>query len=577
MAPRKEKSVELQDPLHQAMWKGMKRAPMTLFKPIAGEKSRKLLLIVFALSCMIPILVMVFIVYQYLLPLIDTDVSGLLGSTLTYGIAIMFIFPLLGFFLMLRRIRSLENLASEIRVKSREVTNGQKAFCEQTIAAQSDLLPPATDDTQDAGEENEIQSLINSFNTIFQTAADQLAEREHLKELLASLIAVASDLTSELEFNRLFPMIIGRVTEVMEAERTSLYVIDWDTRELWTKVAEGVETITVPLGKGISGLVAETGQPINVADAWELPYFDRSFDLHNNFRTRSVLCFPIKGRTGQNIGVLQVINKKGQDRFDRRDEVFLKSLASQVGIALENSLLIDELKLSFNSSITTLSAIVDARHPLTAGHSMRVTEYSLLIAKEMHLGENEIEVLRLAALLHDIGKIGIHDAILRKEGLFTTAEREEMNTHPVKTRTILEKFYFPRRLRFVPEIACHHHEKVDGSGYPDGLNGDALPLGSKIIAVADVFDALTSRREYPKYADQEMLGRQPMPLRTAISLLQKEAGSHFAPEVVSAFLRCLPQALLNFRGEHFTPEYMDETLHRLAPESTQGVSGPWLP
>ena len=194
MAPRKEKSVELQDPLHQAMWKGMKRAPMTLFKPIAGEKSRKLLLIVFALSCMIPILVMVFIVYHYLLPLIDADASGLLGSALTYGIAIMFIFPLLGFFLMLRRIRSLENLASEIRVKSREVTNGQKAFCEQTIAAQSDLLPPATDDTQDAGEENEIQSLINSFNAIFQTAADQLAEREHLKELLASLIAVASEI-----------------------------------------------------------------------------------------------------------------------------------------------------------------------------------------------------------------------------------------------------------------------------------------------------------------------------------------------------------------------------------------------
>jgi response regulator RpfG family c-di-GMP phosphodiesterase len=105
------------------------------------------------------------------------------------------------------------------------------------------------------------------------------------------------------------------------------------------------------------------------------------------------------------------------------------------------------------------------------------------------------------------------------------------------------------------------------------LNGDALPLGSKIIAVADVFDAITSRREYPKYADQETLGREPMPLKAAISLLQQEAGSHFAPDVVSAFLRCLPQALLHFRGEHFTQEYMDETLHRLAPERTHSVSG----
>jgi putative nucleotidyltransferase with HDIG domain len=550
---------------------------MIRFKPLAGEKSRRLFLALFALSSLLPLLVLIFIVYQYLLPLIDADGSGLLGNILTYGILIMFLFPLMSFFLIFRWIRSLENITNQIRAKSMEIADGTKEFSHQTINIAENLLPRATVDARNSGEDNEIQSLVRSFNEIFQTAADQLAEREHLKELLANLIGVASDITSELEFNRLFPMIIGRVTEVMEAERTSLYVIDWDNRELWTKVAEGVETITVPLGKGISGLVAETGQMLNVADAWELPYFDRSFDQRNNFRTRSVLCLPIRGRTGQNIGVIQVINKKGKESFDRRDEIFLKGLASQVGIALENSLLIDELKLSFNSSISTLSAIVDARHPLTAGHSLRVTEYSLLIAKEMRLSENDIEVLRLAALLHDIGKIGIRDAVLLKEGLFTPEERQEMNSHPVKTRGILEKFYFPRRLRSVPDIASHHHEKVDGSGYPDGMNGDALPLGSRIIAVADVFDALTSRREYPKYTSQETMGSEPMPLKAAISLLQQEAGSHLAPEVVSAFLRCLPQVLLLYRGEHFPPAYVDETLHRLAPGHLHRAAGLPLP
>jgi putative nucleotidyltransferase with HDIG domain len=550
---------------------------MILFKSLAGEKSRRLFLSFFALSSLLPLLVLIFICYEYLFPLIVADGSGLLGNTLTYGILIMFLFPLMSFLLISRWIRSLENITNQIRTKSMEIMKGTKEFSDQTIAVEEDLLPQATVDTPIGGEENEIQSLVRSFNEIFQTAADQLAEREHLKELLASLIGVASDLTSELEFNRLFPMIIGRVTEVMEAERTSLYVIDWEHRELWTKVAEGIETITVPLGKGISGLVAETGQMLNVADAWDLPYFDRSFDQRNHFRTRSVLCLPIRGRTGQNIGVIQVINKKGKEHFDRRDEVFLKGLASQVGIALDNSLLIDELKLSFNSSISTLSAIVDARHPLTAGHSLRVTEYSLLIAREMHLSENDIEVLRLAALLHDIGKIGIRDAVLLKEGLFTPQERQEMKSHPVKTRGILEKFYFPRRLRSVPDIACHHHENVDGSGYPDGMIGDALPLGSRIIAVADVFDALTSRREYPKYTSRETMGREPMPLKVAISLLQQEAGSHLAPEIVSAFLRCLPQALLHFRGEHFSPEYMDETLHRLAPGHLHRAAGLPLP
>ena len=539
---------------------------MKFFKPMAEEKSKKIFLVFFVLSSIFPLLIFIFISDQYLQPFIDADKSGQLGETLIYGLLVMLFFPLLSFFLMFRRIRALEGLTREIRAKSAEVIEGKKSFGEQSIEVRETFLIPARGDTGNAGDENEIQSLIQSFNNIFQTAADQLAEREHLKELLAKLIALASDLTAELEPSRLFPLIISRVTEVMAVERTSLYVIDWDKRELWTKVAEGIDPIALPLGKGISGRVAETGEGINVVDAWELPYFDRSFDLINNFRTRSVLCLPVKSPTGQMIGVLQVINKKEATGFDLKDEVFMKSLASQVGIALENSFLIDEARLSFNSSISTLSATVDARHPLTAGHSLRVTEYSLLVAGEFNLDRNDIEVLRLAAILHDIGKIGIRDAVLLKEGVFTPEEREEMNTHPVKTKTILEKFHFPRNLRAVPEIAGRHHEKVNGQGYPDGLTGDRIPLGSKIIAVADVFDALTSRREYPKYDGDKTMGPGAMPLMQAISIIQKETGSYFALEVVSAFLRCLPRALRLYRGSHFAPEYVDEAIRRLAPE-----------
>lgn len=548
---------------------------MKYFRSIAFEGTRKIFLTFFTISCLIPLLVMIFITSEYLLPIIEADTSGILGSALTYGLIVMFFFPLISFFLMSRWIASLEGLTREIRTKSEELVDGRKAFREQAIEdnGNSLLLRRRGEPAAESGE-NEIQSLIHSFNTIFQTAADQLTEREHLKELLASLIALASDLTSELESSRLFPLIISRVTSVMSAERTSLYVIDWDKHQLWTKVAEGIDPITLPLGRGISGRVAETGGMINVPDAWELPYFDRSFDEANRFRTRSVICLPVKNPLGEMIGVLQVINKKGSDCFDRRDEVFLKGLASQVGIALENSLLIDEVKLSFTSSISTLSAIVDARHPLTAGHSQRVTEYSLLIASEMNVGKNDIEVLRLAALLHDIGKIGIRDAVLLKEGLFTPAEKAEMSTHPAKTRQILDKFHFPKSLRAVPEIAGCHHEKVDGRGYPDGLTGDQLPLGAKIIAVADVFDALTSRREYPKYTGEATLDQTPMPLSTALLILRKDAGSHFDPDVVDAFMRCLPRILEINRDNHFPQEYMVETLHRLELESGRNTATP---
>ncbi|MBE9547263.1 MAG: HD domain-containing protein [Proteobacteria bacterium] len=195
-----------------------------------------------------------------------------------------------------------------------------------------------------------------------------------------------------------------------------------------------------------------------------------------------------------------------------------------------------------------------------------MTEYSLLIAGEMGINKQNMEVLKFAALLHDIGKIGIRDEVLLKNGPFTPEERAEMNTHPVKTKTILDKFRFSKVLQEVPEIAAYHHEKINGQGYPNGLTGDRLPLGSKIMAVADVFDALTSRRDYPKHVSGETLDRDPMPLAKAISILEDEAGSHFAPDVVAAFLRCLPRVLLLHRGDHFPPEYVDDTIRSLAPD-----------
>lgn len=533
---------------------------MSFFRSLTQEKSKKIFLISFFMSTLFPVLIIIVASYYYLLPILSAHEIEKLREVFTYGLMVLLFFPLLTFFLMFRWFSFLEKITTEITTKTMEVSAGKKDFAGQNLQVDDNYLSNIHSIAPKGKDENEIQSIIRSFNEIFQTAADQIEERNRIKELLAGLIAMASDLTSELDFDRLFPLIIGKVTDAMAAERTSLYVIDWEKNEIWTRVAQGIGQIRLPLGEGISGRVAESGEMINVADAWELPYFNRTYDETNQFRTRSVLCIPIRGRRKRNIGVLQVINKKGKDRFDQDDEILIKGLVSQVGIALENSLLVDELKLSFERSIGSLSATVDAKHPFTAGHSERVTEYSLLMAGELGLTQDQCEVLKYASLLHDIGKIGIRDDILTKNGAFTPDEWTEMQLHPVKTRIILEKFHFPEHLRRVPEIASCHHERINGKGYPSGLQGDAIPLESKIMAVADVFDALTSKRDYPKYAFGEILKDDRMPIKKVIAILHGDTGSHFDPVVVDAFQRCLKKALLRYRGAHFPPEYVDDFL-----------------
>lgn len=506
---------------------------------LAESEHKRTMAVVFALTSLLPLLIMIYVLVEYALPYLNAYQIAGLSVVFVYCLSAMFIVSLLGFLLISRSMAALSNLTSVFRSRS----------------------------VQASDPEPENEDLGNSFYTIFQTAAGRGGKHRLSVSSMSTFIDVASALTSELEFDRLFPLIVSKITEAMSAERTSLYVVDWEKQELRPKVAEKVGDFRVPIGDGISGRVAESGDTINVEDAWELPYFNRDYDIKNEFRTRSVLCVPMKNRAGDIIGVIQVMNKKGKKRFDGEDETFLKDLTSQAGIALENSLLIEDLEsekreviLSFRSSISTLSATVDARHPFTGGHSERVNEYSLLIAREMGMEEERLEILKFAGLLHDIGKIGIRDDVLLKNGQFTPEERAEMETHPTKTKTILEKFRFPKALQGVPEIAVHHHERVDGTGYPDGLTGDHLPLESKILAVADVFDALTSPRDYPKYADEEILSSDPMPLPKVISILKSGAGSQFDPDIIDTFMKILPKALLLYRGSHFKPEYVDDVI-----------------
>ncbi|MEA5115055.1 MAG: HD domain-containing phosphohydrolase [Geobacteraceae bacterium] len=229
---------------------------------------------------------------------------------------------------------------------------------------------------------------------------------------------------------------------------------------------------------------------------------------------------------GNSLGILVVDNVQTKKPLLQSHMNLLMGISTVIGISIRNAMLNEYRVHQFSSTLQVLAASIDTRDNLTAGHAEKVTKYAVGICRELGLGKDYCEMIRVAALLHDYGKIGIPDSILKKEGRLTEEEYDEVKSHASKTREILAQINFEGIYRQVPEIAGSHHEKIDGSGYPAGLKGQEIPFGAKIIAVADFFEAITAKRHY----------RDPMPLSDAVRLLKEHVGKHFEKRVVNAFL-----------------------------------------
>lgn len=352
---------------------------------------------------------------------------------------------------------------------------------------------------------------------------------------LVSLVKISRSITALTDIDELLRVIAEETKNAIQADRCTVFLWDKDTDELWSKVALGVDAsheIRFPADKGLAGYVVKTGETLNIVEAYDDPRFNPEVDIKTGYRTKTILCMPIMNNNREIIGAFQVLNKI-DGVFTKNDEDLLIAIGGSASIALENAQLFyqqlqmyHEQKVLFESFIDTLATSIDARDKITAGHSTRVRMYSTLLAEAIGMEAKDRSLLEKAAILHDIGKIGIRDSVLQKEGKLTEEEYKHIQEHVRITHNILNKIYMSPDFRIITEMACSHHEKWDGTGYYRHLKGEEITLGGRILAVADVFDAITSKRHY----------RDKMPIANVLDILLKGAGSHFDKNLVDTFL-----------------------------------------
>jgi len=368
------------------------------------------------------------------------------------------------------------------------------------------------------------KEIINIFLLHFIREINEYEER--LQELTI-LQKVAEDINSTLKLKDLLNLIMNLTKDALNSEACSLMILDEKSNELTFEIALGekgdlIKEFRIPVGEGIAGWVAMTGQSLIVNDVNKDERFAKKYDSATSFVTKSIICVPLRTKE-KIIGVIEVLNKIGFEGFDNGDLSLLQAIANQAAIAIENAKLYQNLKDLFFDTVESLASAIDAKDPYTHGHSRRVAKYAEMIAREMGYDNDFIEKIRLSALLHDIGKIGIDESILRKKGLLSLEERKEIEKHPVVGKKILDPLSSLQDI--IPGVE-EHHERFDGKGYPKGISGEGISMLGRIIAVADTLDAMTSDRPY----------RKGLSIESALEEIEKQKGKQFDPDVVSALL-----------------------------------------
>ncbi len=342
---------------------------------------------------------------------------------------------------------------------------------------------------------------------------------------LTAVLDINDLINSDRELDVILATILDSAIHLLHAEAGSLLVLDGDSDDLVVGAASDIPKaawpeIRIRIGSGIAGWVAEKRKPLLLVSG-ETPHDEGPGD-HHRADVRDGMSVPLE-RSGALYGVLNLTNRRAGGEFTRGDLDLLATFGKQAAIAIHQARLNEDRVAAYWGMVTSLARAVDARDPFTFGHSQSVRDHAVALAVLAGLSSELVNDFATGALLHDIGKIGVRDAILLKPGRLTDAEFEVVKTHPALGADILRPV-----LKGAAVIGAvrHHHERLDGSGYPDGLAGEAIPLTARILAIADAYDAMSSTRNY-------RVALRPVDV---LAELKKHRGTQFDPDLVDLFV-----------------------------------------
>lgn len=339
-------------------------------------------------------------------------------------------------------------------------------------------------------------------------------EKNEVIDSLRGLHDLSKAINSTLDINEVVELVMEKTAVLMRSENVLILLLNKKDGSLERYSSRGFGTEEMPIErftnvKSFDHCIVHKGMVISLADI--VPDDEYKEYLKTAPLLSSMVFAPLEIK-GEAYGLIGV-GGLARDFSLMELEVFC-SLGSQAAVAMENANLYKRLQDSFLHTAQALAEAINSRDPYTGGHTGRVKDYSVIIARVLNMESEELESLKLAATLHDIGKIGIRDAILRKKGGLSDSEVLEIRKHSEIGAKILGHV---EEMKSSIAGVRHHHERIDGKGYPDGLKGDGIPLQARIIAIADAFDALTTERPYKKAVDME----------TACIELKKAAGTQF--------------------------------------------------